>query len=253
MKTVLQKIFALKRDYAVLPLFRFMRDERVDAADRLAFFPCMAHFILSFGDLNRYVLRREPAADAHQARVNQHTYEDDHHWPWYLEDYRKLGFDALVHATDLMRFLWSDETRQSRILMYRLTALIEDASGIERIAIVEAIEETGNVLFKEILRLARILEARLGVELRYCGSHHFDLESGHTVGSEHQQIAAISVDAGTRERCVRLAEAVFEAFAAWTDELLRYAQAHPLSARELEAAAWRDVEWRLTRAEHRAS
>lgn len=237
MKTVLQRIFTLKRDYANLPLFQFMRDEGVDAADRLAFFPCMAYFILSFGDLNRYLLRRELPADAHQARVNAHTFEDDHHWPWYLEDYRKLGFDDRRRATDLMRSLWSDENRQNRLLMYRLTALVDGASGVERLAIVEAIEETGNVLFTEILELARIMEARLGVELRYCGSHHFDLESGHTVGSEQQAIAAIVLDAATRQRCLHLVDAVFEDFTAWTGELLRYARAHPCSAPVLEVTA----------------
>jgi hypothetical protein len=84
-----------------------------------------------------------------------------------------------MQPTELMRFLWSDEARQNRLLMYRLATLTDGASGVERIAIIEAIEETGNVLFSEILPLARTLEARLGVELRYCGDHHFNLESGH--------------------------------------------------------------------------
>ena len=53
MSAVLSKIFILKRDYAKLPFFEFLRDERIDAADRIAFYPGMAHFILSFGDLNK--------------------------------------------------------------------------------------------------------------------------------------------------------------------------------------------------------
>lgn len=48
----------------------------------------MASFILSFGDLNRFVLRVEPTDDPCQEMINKHTYEDDHHWPWYLEDAR---------------------------------------------------------------------------------------------------------------------------------------------------------------------
>jgi hypothetical protein len=240
MRSVLQRVFSLKKDYAKLPLFEFMRDERRDAADRLSFYPCMAHFILSFGDLNRYVLRREPAPDEYQARVNTHTYEDDHHWPWYLEDYHKLGFDKLTRPTDLMRFLWSDEARQNRLLMHRLATLIEGASGVERIAIIEAIEETGNVLFTDILPLAKTLEARLGVELRYCGNHHFDLESGHASGSEHGEIAAILIDEATHARCLQMVEAVFEAFTAWTDELLRYAHAHTLTLDWRAASEWPD-------------
>jgi hypothetical protein len=226
MSTVLTRICALKGHYAQLPFFAFLRDDRRDAAERLAFYPCMAHFILSFGDLNTYVLRQEPAPDAHQARVNVHTYEDDHHWPWYLEDFRKLGYDTPTTPTAVMEFLWSDATRQTRLLMYRLTAMIERASSVERLAIVEAIEATGQVLFTAVLGLAKPLEARLGVELRYCGLHHFTLESGHAIGADQRELGGIELDPDTHARCVRAVEDVFALFTQWTQELLRFAQRH---------------------------
>jgi hypothetical protein len=231
MGIVLKRIGELKRNYAKLPFFEFLRDETIDAGDRIAFFPGMAYFILSFGDLNKYILRKEPAEDAYQARINAHTYEDDHHWPWYLEDLSKLGFDRLTTPTNLMELLWSDTTRANRILMYRLTVMIDRATSLERIAIVEAIEETGNVLFRDVLGIARILEARIGSELRYCGSHHFNLESGHAMGSDHRDLAAIEIDHATSERCLCSVEAVFEIFEKWTDELLRFAKGHTGSAR----------------------
>jgi hypothetical protein len=223
MRTVLRKIFIAKRQYDELPLFQFMRDERIDAAKRLSFFPCMAHFILSFGDLNKFVLRCEPTNDKYQKKVNLHTYEDDHHWPWYLEDFQKLGYDLPTKPTDLMRFLWGEETEKNRILMYRLTAMIAQASGVERIAIIEAIEETGNVLFTTMLDIAKTLERRYDVELRYCGTHHHTLESGHAVASEHQEIAAIDLDKESVRRCMKWVDEVFAIFADWTNELLAYA------------------------------
>jgi hypothetical protein len=73
MKEVLRHIFEKKRAYATLPLFEWMRDERLDPRERLAFYPCMAHFILSFGDLNKFVLREERPADVYQEMVNAHT------------------------------------------------------------------------------------------------------------------------------------------------------------------------------------
>lgn len=228
METVLQSIVTRKQQYRQLPLFQFLRDDRHAIAERLAFYPCMAHFILSFGDLNTYVLRREPAPDVHQARVNRHTYEDDHHWPWYLEDYATLGFDRPLCATTLLRHLWSEETRQTRLLMYQLTAMIDRASSVERLAIIEAIEATGEVLFSALLPLAQTLEAQRGVALRYCGNHHFQLESGHSVGSAQDDIAAIALDAPTQARCLQHVAAVFASFEAWTHELLRYASTHPL-------------------------
>jgi hypothetical protein len=223
MKPILGKIAEHKQAYANLPLFLYMRDASLTEEARLAFYPCMAHFILSFGDINKYMLREEPTTDRYQQRVNIHTYEDDRHWPWYLEDFAKLGFDRLCTPSAWMRFLWSEETRQNRILTYRLAALIDRASAIERIAIIEAIEETGNVLFGTMLDLATAIERRRGIELRYCGEFHFALESGHSAGSNRLEIAEISLDEATQAHCLLLVDEVFALFAAWTHELLSYA------------------------------
>lgn len=226
MKDVLKKISEHKQTYSELPLFQYMRDSSLTEEERLGFYPCMAHFILSFGDINKYMLREEPAINTYQQQVNDHTYEDDHHWPWYLEDFTKLGFDHLCSPTSWMRFLWSDETRQNRILTYRLAALISGASAVERIAIIEAIEETGNVLFSTMLNLAKAIETRRGIELRYCGEFHFSLESGHSVGSDRVEIAGILLDETTQARCLFLVDEVFGLFESWTQELLDYAKRH---------------------------
>lgn len=224
MKDVLRKILKSKQAYSNLPFFQFMRDSSLSEEERLSFYPCMAHFILSFGDINKYMLREETTTNPYQQRVNLHTYEDDHHWHWYLEDFTKLGFDHLCSPTAWMNFLWSDETRQNRILTYRLAALISEASAVERIAIIEAIEETGNVLFSTLLDLAKAIETRRGIELRYCGEFHFGLESGHSVGSDHIEIAKIPLDEATQARCLALVDEVFALFEAWTNELLDYAK-----------------------------
>ncbi|MEZ4362460.1 MAG: hypothetical protein R3B48_19880 [Kofleriaceae bacterium] len=236
MKDVLAKIFARKRQYNHLPLFKFMRDKNIDAAKRLSFYPCMAHFILSFGDLNKYILRSEPAHDKWQKMVNVHTYEDDHHWPWYLEDLQKLGYDLPTRPSDLMRFLWGEETHKNRVLMYRLTSMIAEATSTERIAIIEAIEETGNVLFTTMLDLAATLEKRYNVQLRYCGTHHHALETGHAAASEHRLIASIELDAGSKARCLRWVDEVFDIFEDWTNELLAYAQRPALSVGDKSSA-----------------
>jgi hypothetical protein len=224
MKHVLKKIMENKQTYSNLPLFQYMRDPSLTEEERLAFYPCMAHFILSFGDINKYMLREEPTTNAYQQRVNIHTYEDDHHWPWYLEDFTKLGFDYLCTPTSWMHYLWSDETRQNRILTYRLAALISGASAVERIAIIEAIEETGNVLFSNMLKLSKAIESRHGIELRYCGEFHFGLESGHSVGSDRIEIAEILLDESIQIRCLSIIDEVFALFESWTHELLSYAK-----------------------------
>lgn len=238
MKQVLRQIFNKKRVYDQLPLFQWMRNERIPVRERLGFYPCMAPFILSFGDLNKLVLRTQQAEDLFQEMVNGHTLEDDHHWPWYLEDFRKLGFDAEMSGTEWMKFLWGEETLQNRVLMARLTGLIQGTSGIERLTIIEAIEETGNVLFTTMLPLAEVLEKELGEQLRYCGSFHFELEHGHAVGADHKALANIQLSNADRERHFAMVDEVFAAFEAWTDELLRYAQAHPCR-QSSTSATWR--------------
>jgi hypothetical protein len=238
MKDVLRHIFGKKRNYELLPLFQWMKDDRLSARERLAFYPCMAPFILSFGDLNKFVLRAERPGDLYQDMVNTHTLEDDHHWPWYLEDFAKLGFDAELRGTEWMNFLWGEETQQNRVLMARLTALIAGTTSIERLIIIEAIEETGNVLFSSILPLAEQLEQELGEQLRYCGSFHFNLESGHAVGADHKVLANISLSQHERERALAMVDEVYSAFEAWTHELLRYAHAHPTRV-AASSATWR--------------
>jgi hypothetical protein len=236
MKQVLRHIFGKKRSYAQLPFFTWMRDEGLGARERLAFYPCMAPFILGFGDLNKFVLRADRPGDALQDMVNAHTLEDDHHWPWYLEDFRKLGFDVEMSGTDWMNFLWGEKTQQNRVLMARLTGLIEGTSSIERLTIIEAIEETGNVLFSAILPLAGQIEKQTGQQLRYCGNFHFDLESGHAVGADHKVLAGIELGEEQRARHIAMVDEVFSAFEAWTHELLRYAKAHPLHMGTLSGA-----------------
>ncbi|MGC4092753.1 MAG: hypothetical protein QM756_33700 [Polyangiaceae bacterium] len=232
----------MKRAYTRLPLFEWMRDEGLSARERLAFYPAMAPFILSFGDLNKFVLRADRPGDAFQEMVNVHTLEDDHHWPWYLEDFTKLGFDAQLSGTEWMSFLWGEETLQNRVLMARLTGLIEGTSSLERLVIIEAIEETGNVLFGTMLPLAEAVERQLGMELRYCGPFHFNRESGHTFGADHKELAQVSLSAEERVRYRALVDQVFAYFEPWTHELLAYAKAHPTAVepgeRGMTSAVW---------------
>jgi hypothetical protein len=244
-KEVLRHIFDRKRTYNQLPLFEWMRNAPLSPGQRLAFYPCMAHFIMSFGDLNKFVLREERPGDLFQDMVNAHTAEDDHHWPWYLEDFTKLGFDVEMSGTRWMDFLWGEETKQNRILLARLTSLIKATSSLERLVVIEAIEETGNVLFSTMLPLAVAVEQEIGQQLRYCGPFHFELESGHAVGADHRALASVKLDEGAQARCRWMVDEVYSAFEDWTHELLRYALAHPLPLRRAEHSTGTSATWRI--------
>jgi hypothetical protein len=215
---------ASKRAYSTLPFFRFLEDESVPARRRLGFMPCMAPFIMDFGDLNKYVLRDESSDDPHQHLVNLHTYEDDHHWPWYLEDLDRLGYDTPQPPAELLGSLYSDRHKVNRMLASRLAHLIFGATPVERMVIIEAIEETGNVLFERTAAIARQLERDEGIELRYLGDFHLALESGHARdGDDHRTLAAIELSDDERLRCDWLNASVFALFTDWVAELHDYA------------------------------
>ncbi|MBD2166736.1 hypothetical protein H6G04_20295 [Calothrix membranacea FACHB-236] len=225
MKAILSHILKLKQEYSRLPFFNFLRDESLSARQRLEFYPCMAPFIMSFGDLNRYVIRQEPTSDPYQAMLNEHSYEDDHHWPWYLEDYIKLGFaNEKISPTEYLEFFYSDRTAINRILSHKLAHLIYSSSSIVRLAIVEAIEETGNVLFDLMGNLAVQIEQEMGINLRYCGEFHFSKESGHAMTNDHAMMVKIEMDEQTHAEAIEKVNLVFAWFQEWTEELLAYAQ-----------------------------
>lgn len=223
MKEVLAAIEEGKRAFAEMPFFAFLQDESLEPERRLAFYPCIAHWIMSFADLNKYFLRAEPAADAYQAKVNTYSREDDDHWQLYLEDFRKLGFERMYEGTEWLRLLWGDETRANRMLSYRVSHLVAGASGVQRLAIVETLEEAANVFFPLTLRLAEQLQERTGVELRYLGHFHFDLEAAHTGAGDHEALSRIELDEETRRETIRVVKEIFGLFEDWAREVLRFA------------------------------
>jgi hypothetical protein len=225
MKAVMRELAQAKRHYSKLPLFEFLRSETVAPRDRLAFLPCMAPFILAFSDLNRFVLRDESSRDPHQQLVNQHTHEDDHHWPWFLEDLARLGHDRGAHVTQVLRSYMKDDAQQNRMLMTRLAQLLYGATPTEKLVVVEAIEETGNVLFGLTSKVATRIQAEGGPELRYLGQFHFARETGHAMhGMDHRVLEAIDLTELERMRCLDLCFRVFDLFADWSTELLAYAK-----------------------------
>ncbi|MCA1564486.1 MAG: hypothetical protein LC803_02280 [Acidobacteria bacterium] len=230
MRTILAAITERKQAFAELPFFAFLRDESLDPEQRLAFYPCMAHWVMSFADLNKYFFRAESAGDMHQERVNVYSHEDDDHWQLYIEDFQTLGFHRMFDGTDWLRFLWSERTRANRMLSYRIARLITGATSVQRLAIIEALEEAANVFFAHTLPLAERMQERTGVELRYLGHFHYNLEADHTGAGDHESLAEIELDDATRRRTLEMIGEVFDLFEDWAEEMLRFTESQ-LSSR----------------------
>ena len=98
------------------------------------------------------------------------------------------------------------------------------------LAVAECAAKTGNVLFGTMLPLAEAIERQIGDQLRYCGPHHFNLESGHAVGADHRALASVALGEVERARCKAMVDEVFAVFEAMRTETRPYTAGLELSA-----------------------
>ena len=191
----------------------------------------MAHFVFSFMDVNRFVLRDEANPHPHQQLVNIHTQEDAHHWPWYLNDLEAMELDKQMRFSEALRFLWSDATIASRMLTYRFCAIALDATPTERLAIVETVETTGNTFLHLAAEIsAQVRDASAGRHVYY-GAHHAGCESGHHMGTPgvESYLHAIELTPDERARCRGLVDRIYDLYTAFTEEAHRFVTTHSLA------------------------
>ncbi|MEH1922886.1 hypothetical protein [Nostoc sp.] len=236
MQEVLVLIEKNKQEYAQLPLFNFMQNKSINPRQRLAWAPCAAHFIMNFGELNKYFLRTEPTNDPIQALINKHTYEDDHHWLWFLEDLKNLELDKLLNFSEALKFLWSEETKNARWLNYQLYRYTSNATPIQKIIIIEVLEATGNIMFSNAAEVGTEIKAITQKPCRYFADFHLNVETGHITGTSgiEQLLQDIEISEANRQEALELVENLFTVFTQFTNGLLVYAQTHKIE-QELKA------------------
>jgi hypothetical protein len=232
MKSVLKHIAQQKQAFSQLPFFDYLRDERIDPRQRLAFAPCAAPFIMSFGELNKNVFRDESSDDRLQAIINKHTYEDDCHWVWFLEDLEKLGLNRGLSFRDALTALWNEETVCAQQVAHELYRYTHQCSPAQKLVVIEVVESTANVLLTASAKIIQSLEAKTHQKYRYFGSGHLDVDAAHTYCSDNviQLIEEIELTDEDRAEKIEIIDRMFEVFAAFTHEMLAYAKNHPISA-----------------------
>ncbi|MBE9198777.1 MULTISPECIES: hypothetical protein [unclassified Nodularia (in: cyanobacteria)] len=230
MKEVLELIEKRKQEFAQLSLFKFMQDKSIDPIQRLAWAPCLAPFSMGFGQLNRLDFRKEPTNDPIQLIINQHTYEDDHHWQWFLEDLEKLGLNHSMKFSAAVNFFWGEETEKTRQICHQIALHTFQAEPILVLAAIEAIEATAKVALSLTAQVAKELQEDTKQNYRYFGQHHFCLESSHTVGTDNSQqfVANLQLTEEQRAKAFELVEKVFEVFSESMEEIMAYAKKYPI-------------------------
>ncbi|AFY46425.1 hypothetical protein Nos7524_0514 [Nostoc sp. PCC 7524] len=226
MKEVLALVEQRKQEFAKLPLFEFLQDTTIDPMQRLAWVPCVAPFAMGFGELNKYDLRKEPTNDPIQAIINKHTYEDDHHWAWFLEDLEKLGLNYSMKFSEAMRFFWGEETRKTRQVCHQIALYAFQAEPVVVLAALEAIEATGNVALSCTAKVSAELQEITDKSYRYFGAYHLRVETGHTTGTQgiEEFIANINLTEEQNAKALEIVEKVFEVFTEAMQEMMNYAE-----------------------------
>ncbi|WP_017318693.1 hypothetical protein [Mastigocladopsis repens] len=230
MKEVLALVEKRKQEFAQLPFFKFLQDKSIDPRQRLAWAPCATPLVMGFGQLNRYDLRKERTDEPIQELINRHTYEDDHHWVWFLEDLEKLGFDHSMKFSDAMRFLWGKETYKTRQVCHQIALHTFRSEPIVVLAAIEALEATGNVAFTLTAQVAQELQQMTNQKYRYFGQYHFCVEIGHVTGTDdiEKLLESIQLTEEQKAKAFEVVEKVFEVFTEAVNEMMAYAEKHSI-------------------------
>ncbi|QLL06054.1 hypothetical protein [Mycobacterium vicinigordonae] len=227
MKHVMQLRDAKQQAVREHAFFEWLANDRVPAQDRLAIGPAGALFIMQFRDMNRWVLRFPEPHDEFEWVINLGTLEDEKHSKMFLEDWRKLDLDAQLgwRTGDMLwwLFLSADQEpfRRSGIEFIRL--VVDDGDdALIRFGHSEAGEATGHVLLSHTARVAAVLSRRTGLEYRYFGPYHLDLETGH-VGNTEGVFETVVLDPARRELASEACQRMFGIFDNIFDGFLHYA------------------------------
>ena len=235
MKEVFEHIARKTRDYEQRPIFRHMRDATLPPHQRLRFIPYLSYFVMSFADLYRHVLPEHPPRDRYQELVNTHLSEESSHWGWFLVDLANLELDPPLRLTEALRFLWGDETVESRMLSYAMCQIATGCTSLEKLVVVQAIESTGRVALTSAVHAGGAVNAeRSRRKLVYFGTHHLDTEMNHTLEEDdvHASLAAVILEPSMRLRMTALVDTVFDGFTRFADEAYAFSMrsAGPLAS-----------------------
>jgi hypothetical protein len=228
MRRVLAHIKTRSERFAQEPMFELLRDERIPAEQKLCFMPMMAHFVFSFMDVNRYILRNHAIDTPFQRLVNIHTYEDATHWPWWVSDMKAAGLDKTCTFTDAMLFAFSDATRRSRQLTYDFIAIVAKATPAQLLAIVETVESTGYQFLSTTAEVCGKLEPNPFV---YYGNKHASVESGHHMGTDDAvgYLEAISLSDEELGATLALVDRLYQAYTDFVAEMHAWVTGHDFS------------------------
>lgn len=236
-KSILGVIENKKQNFSQLPFFSFLKDQQIDPRQRLSFAPCLSPLVMGFSELCQSVLREEPTHNKIQELINQHTYEEENHWQWLLEDIQKLELDELLRFTDALRFMWGEETQKTRKVCQRMERYSFQSDPLQKLIVMEVAEATAHVFFSRTEPVIQEFQEVTKKQYRYFGGHHIDMEEKHNIKT-HDVVDLLEDIELTEEQYqafLAIVDELFEVFSDSMSELLVYATKHAIDP-QLQAA-----------------
>ncbi|MBU7582079.1 MAG: hypothetical protein KAF91_04080 [Nostoc sp. TH1S01] len=232
MHDVLEYIKYQEKQFSQLPFFQFLTNSSIDPHQRLVWFPCIAHFAMSFKDLNNDILKDELNDHPLQKIINQQSLEDGSHWKWYLKDLETLDIDQVMRFSDFLKFIWSEKTIKTRRLSNNLVAMCRyEADILLKIVIIAAIEATGSTAQRAMAQVGEELRAITNKKYFYVSPHHLNVENVHFQWAMEDNETAnclfnIELNAEQKARALVLVDYVFDSFTECMDGLMQFANQH---------------------------
>ena len=195
-----------------------MQDETIPAKTRLSYIPYGVYFIMTFADLNKYLLPNNVSGSPLETIITTHGEEDSKHWAWFLKDMETLGYNADLTFNDACSFIWSKEGLRTRMFCYKLAQHALNADPLMKIVIIEAIESMGKVWLTNTVQITK--ELGLDDKLIYLGQYHLDRELGHAMGSEEDVIDSIIIPAEMRPHAERVILELYDGMEGYNQDLV---------------------------------
>ncbi|WP_198406808.1 hypothetical protein [Nocardia terpenica] len=213
------------------PFFEWMQSDTLPPEQRLRFAPMGAFFIMQFRDMNRWVLRFPEPRNEFEWVIDLGTWEDEKHSRMFLEDWGKLGLDRHLNwrAADVLWWLFlspDQEVFRRSGMEFVSLAVADHDDALVRFGHSEAGEAAGHVFLDNTSRVAAELAEQTGMNYRYFGSYHLDLETGHVGNVEgvfENRVLDPERRAETKVVCSRMAdifERIFDAFLAYAEQYI---------------------------------
>ncbi len=217
MKKIIKYIEFEQKKLSESEFLKWLADSSISPSHRLSFTPSMLFFIMGFKDLLESIHIKNPQTPLENI-ISTHCEEDLHHWKWYIEDLKTLGYGNI--GNDLMDFssdLWGKERKAARNLIYKaFNYHFQKPSIICDLVLIEVLEATFGVFVESMKKCVEDYNAY--DKLLYFGKTHHDAEESHGNGnwvegeSLDDTILSLKLSSHEEQYSVNMVEELFELF-----------------------------------------